>query len=79
MATFASSSQNTPILIPEILDSHAVASLLQVHLSTVQQLARRGVLPCRKVGKDYRFHKDALLAWLQPSAPSSADNRSRRP
>jgi excisionase family DNA binding protein len=52
------------IELPEVMDSQAAAQLLRVHLTTIQELVRRGALPGRKVGKDYRFLKSALLAWL---------------
>lgn len=53
------------IELPEVMDSQAAALLLRVHLTTVQDLARRGDLPGRKVGKDYRFLRSALLTWLR--------------
>ena len=61
----------------EVLDSHGAAELLHVHLSTVQELAREGKLPGRKVGKDYRFLRSALLAWLAQVMPGSTAARSR--
>lgn len=64
---------------PEVLDSAAVALLLKVHLTTVQELARRGDLPGRKVGKDYRFFKPAVVAWLSQAATQSVTvKRGRR-
>lgn len=64
---------------PEVLDSAAVALLLKVHLTTVQELARRGDLPGRKVGKDYRFFKEAVVAWLSQAATQSVPvKRGRR-
>lgn len=64
---------------PEVLDSAAVALLLKVHLTTVQELARRGDLPGRKVGKDYRFFRAAVVAWLSETATKSVPmKRGRR-
>ena len=65
--------------IPEVLDTFGVARLLRVHLTTVQDLAKRGQLPGRKVGKDYRFLRKAVLDWLSRQADSSqAMPRSKR-
>lgn len=58
--------------LPEVMDSHAAARLLRVHLTTIQELVRRGSLPGRKVGKDYRFLKSALLAWLAHTATETS-------
>lgn len=51
--------------LPEVIDSRNAAALLQVHLTTIQELAKRGEIPCCKVGKDYRFLRAALLDWVR--------------
>lgn len=61
----------------EVIDSRAASTFLQVHLTTIQELARRGEIPCRKVGKDYRFLRTALCQWLQGRTPQSPKRRSR--
>lgn len=66
-----------PTVTLEVIDSKATAILLQVHVTTVQELARRGEIPCRKVGKDYRFLRPAILAWLQETT-AQAVTRGRR-
>ncbi|MGH7832787.1 MAG: helix-turn-helix domain-containing protein [Candidatus Binatia bacterium] len=45
----------------EILTAADVASLLQVHPKTVYRLARRGLIPGRKLGGGWRFMKDEIL------------------
>ena len=65
VAAAAHEAPITPTITLEVIDSKAAAILLQVHVTTVQELARRGEIPCRKVGKDYRFLRPAILAWLQ--------------
>lgn len=64
MSAIQSLSHPSKSTFPEILDSRAAAKLLHVHLTTIQDLARRGQIPGRKVGKDYRFLKSALIQWL---------------
>jgi excisionase family DNA binding protein len=45
----------------EVLTAADVASLLQVHPKTVYRLARRGLIPGRKLGGGWRFMKDEIL------------------
>ena len=64
---------------PEALDAQAAATLLNAHVETVRRLARRGGIPSFKVGKDWRFRKDALLRWSESaSAKSEARTREQR-
>jgi excisionase family DNA binding protein len=48
----------------EILTSAQLATLLQVEEEVVVELAETGELPGRKVGEDWRFSREAILAWL---------------
>ena len=47
---------------PGLLKSSEVAALLNVHPKHVYRLLRRG-LPARRVGGDWRFDRDEVLAW----------------
>jgi excisionase family DNA binding protein len=49
---------------PEVLTVEQAAELLQVDADTVCTLAREGTLPGRKVGREWRFARAALLRWL---------------
>lgn len=54
-----------------------VAAYLRLPQSTVYKLAQDNVLPGFKVGKHWRFRRDAILDWIkqkenkstQPSSP----------
>jgi excisionase family DNA binding protein len=48
----------------EILTPAQLAGLLQVEEETVVELAEQGELPGRKVGEEWRFSREAILAWL---------------
>jgi excisionase family DNA binding protein len=48
----------------EILTPAQLAGLLQVEEELVVELAERGELPGRKVGEEWRFAREAVLAWL---------------
>jgi excisionase family DNA binding protein len=48
----------------EVLTIAQVADLLQAEEKVVAELARGGELPGRKVGKEWRFVRRAVLEWL---------------
>jgi excisionase family DNA binding protein len=48
----------------EILTPAQLAGLLQVDEETVIGLAERREIPARKVGEEWRFSREAILAWL---------------
>jgi excisionase family DNA binding protein len=41
-----------------------VADYLHVSLSTVHRLVRHGLIPAFRIGKDYRFDRDAIEKWM---------------
>ncbi len=55
-----------------ILDVCGAAELLNVSSDTVYRLAREAAIPARKVGRQWRFSKVALLAWLGDDASARA-------
>jgi excisionase family DNA binding protein len=48
----------------EILTPEQLAFLLQVDEETVIKMAERREIPARKVGDEWRFAREAVLAWL---------------
>jgi excisionase family DNA binding protein len=48
----------------EVLNAEEAAEFLGVNPYTVRQKARLGEMPGRKVGKEWRFSRQALLQWL---------------
>ena len=48
----------------DVLTPSQVAELLQVEEKTVRDLARRGEIPARKIGREWRFSRRAVLDWL---------------
>ena len=48
----------------EILTPAQLATLLQVDEEAVVELAEKRELPGRKVGEEWRFSREAILAWL---------------
>ncbi len=55
---------NELILTKEIMRPHEAAEYLNLHVRTIYRLAKNGKLPGRKVGRSWRFSKDALDKWL---------------
>jgi excisionase family DNA binding protein len=49
---------------PDVLTPAQLAELLQVDEKTVRSLAASGDLPGRKVGRHWRFSRQAVLDWL---------------
>src|SRR5438874_13028514 len=47
----------------EILTPAQLAGLLQVEEETVIELAEKRELPGRKIGEEWRFSRDAVVAW----------------
>lgn len=45
------------------------AAFLGAHEQTVRRLARRGAIPCFKVGRDWRFRPSALQQWVEAQQP----------
>lgn len=59
-----------------LLEAAEAATLLRVHVKTVQSMARAGTIPCARMGKYWRFRKSALDAWVGEQL--SLTNQSRR-
>jgi excisionase family DNA binding protein len=49
---------------PDVLTVEQLAQLLQVDEKTVRSLAAKGDLPGRKLGRNWRFSRQAVLEWL---------------
>ena len=48
----------------DVLTTAQLAELLQTDEKTVRAIAQKGELPGRKVGRDWRFSRAAVLDWL---------------
>jgi excisionase family DNA binding protein len=54
-----------------VLTAQEAAETLGVHVETIRRLARKRDLPSFKIGKDWRFRKDALLQWMENGPQNS--------
>lgn len=59
---------------PDVLTIEQLAELLQVDEKTVRSLATSGELPGRKLGRHWRFSRQAVLDWL--ATPSQSRRRA---
>jgi excisionase family DNA binding protein len=55
--------------MPEALDTimtiEELSGYLRIPRSTLYKLAQEGKVPCKKVGRHWRFRKEAIDRWLQ--------------
>jgi len=64
-APVEASAARAPLTRADVMNAREVAALLGLPASTVYELARRGVLPGRKLGRTWRFLRPAIEATLQ--------------
>jgi len=53
-----------PTTLPTIMTLSEGAAFLRVKETTLRDLARRGMVPGRKVGQQWRFSRAQLEAWM---------------
>jgi len=49
----------------EVLNAQEAADFFGAHVETVRRLARKGDIPAYKIGKDWRFSREALISWAE--------------
>jgi excisionase family DNA binding protein len=55
---------------PEVMIISEAAQYLRISSSSLYKLAQEGRIPCQKVGRHWRFRKEAIDRWLE-------ENRSK--
>jgi len=60
----------------DVLTIDELAVYLKIPKSTLYKLVREGGIPSQKVGKHWRFHKDAIDVWLTTGAGRASSSRS---
>lgn len=56
----------------EVLNAQQAAEFLGVNPYTVRAKARLGEIPGRKVGREWRFSRTALLEWLRQECTTNS-------
>ncbi|HUT89817.1 MAG TPA: helix-turn-helix domain-containing protein [Thermoguttaceae bacterium] len=62
----------------DVLTIDELAEYLKISKSTLYKLVQEGALPGQKIGRRWRFHKDAIDSWLK-NRPLSAELRREEP
>ncbi len=55
----------------DILTVEEAAELLKIPRSSVYKLAQEGIIPAKKVGRHWRFHRQTILNWIIDTNRSS--------
>jgi len=63
---------------PEILTMQQAAELLQVSTRTLQRMVKKGEIPGRQVGSQWRFDRGQLKAWVRGESSSAATARAQQ-
>ncbi len=59
----------------DVLTLDELSAYLRVSKSTLYKLVQSGALPGQKVGKQWRFRKDAVDEWLVRNPRQGKDNK----
>jgi len=63
-----------------IFTTDEAAEFLKTTRRTIEEMARRGDLPAVKVGKEWRFHLEALADWVRAGRlVRSAPKKQKQP
>jgi excisionase family DNA binding protein len=60
--------------LPEVMTIEETSRYLRVPLSSLYRLAQSGKIPCQKVGRHWRFRRQALERWLEDSPQQDTSN-----
>lgn len=50
-----------------LISINQAADVLGVHPNTVRSMARQGILPARKFGRQWRIHRERFEKWVERS------------
>ena len=63
--------------MPEIMTTKELASYLKLHEITVCKYAAEGKIPAIRIGRVWRFDKDAIDKWIGTGTPPEAKAGSK--
>ena len=61
--------------LPDVMTIEEVVEYLRIPRSSLYKLAQEGKIPCRKVGRHWRFHRDTLDLWMKQDSIDGKDNK----
>lgn len=56
--------------MPEIMTTRELAEYLKLHEITICKYAAQGKIPAVRIGKSWRFDKDAIDKWIAEGTPT---------
>jgi PTS system nitrogen regulatory IIA component len=57
----------------ELLTIREVAKMLKLSTFTIREYAKKGIIPARKVGQQWRFQKDDVVEWFNSQGKGDKD------
>ena len=66
----------------DVLTIEELSAYLKIPKSTLYKLVREGKVPCQKIGRHWRFRKEAIDRWLEEThgdTTNRQDSRFARP
>ena len=64
------------VRLPAVMTVAEVAAYLRIPRSSVYKLAQYGKIPCQKVGRHWRFRRQAVERWLEAAARGADESDS---
>lgn len=61
----------------EVLTIEELAVYLQIPKSTLYKIVREGKIPCQKIGRHWRFRKEAIDSWLEKSKSTNRKTQDK--
>ena len=49
---------------PDVMTIQETSQYLRIPISSLYKLAQEGKIPCQKVGRHWRFHRETLNNWI---------------
>jgi excisionase family DNA binding protein len=65
--------------LPEVLTIGETAEYLRLPVSSLYKLAQAGKIPCQKVGRHWRFRRQALERWLEAYSVTGGPTKTEYP
>ncbi len=64
--------------VPAVLTIEELSVYLRIPKSTLYKLVREGKVPCQKIGRHWRFHRNAIDVWLREQGATSKYRQKKR-
>lgn len=58
-----------------VLTIQELSAYLKIPKSTLYKLVRESKVPCQKIGRHWRFRKEAIDRWLEEPGPNASDRK----